>query len=398
MSPGDEELNTHSRSFIGVVLIALILSWVPSLAQERPAALDRAFDRVESMTVAELAKDSLGSVTVGIVSGGDLVWAKSFGYADMERRLPATTDSVYRIGSITKQFTALMLLQLVDAGKLRLTDPVEKYFPSVNKVVQGRTPWTSPITLVQLATMTSGLDSEPEDLPTYLKGPVSEWEQVLVSALPRLTYVYEPDTHYFYSNIGYAILGAAMSHAIDRPYVEYVKERIFSPLGMIDTAWEPNRQIQDRLTKGYAVDDDGRVDSETPAREHQGRGYKVPNGAMCTTVKDLARFVAFELGEGPETVLKTRIWEDNLTRCNSSLDDLTSGYGIGFRVSRQGDFVAYGHGGSVAGYNAAALFHRPSKLGVIVLRNVGRGKFDVPSLCLRALQEVVQEKMRAVRQ
>lgn len=376
-----------------LVTVALVLSsQAIVLAQGKvPPELKAAIDRVEAMTAAELAKDNLGSVTVGIISGPDLIWAKSFGLADMEKKIPATTDSVYRIGSITKQFTALMLLQLVEDGKVHFTDTVEKYFPDVNKV-NGRMPWYPPLTLIQLATMTSGLDSEPEDLPTYLKGPVSQWEKVLISALPHLKYLYEPDTHYHYSNIGYAILGASLSRAAGKPFVEYVKDRIFGPLQMTLSAFEPNPEMLPNLTKGYEVGRDGKVDAETPAREHQGRGYKVPNGAMYTTVADLARFLAFELDEGPGTVLKKKTWEDNLTRTNSSDNGLRSGYGVGFRVSRHGEFVSYGHGGSVAGYNAGADFDPVSKMGVVVLRNVGGGKFGVSALTSRILDEVAAAK------
>jgi CubicO group peptidase (beta-lactamase class C family) len=162
---------------------------------------------------------------------------------------------------------------------------------------------------------------------------------------------------------------------------------------MEHTAFEPNPQIQPHITKGYQIRPDGTVDAETPALQHQGRGYKVPNGAMYTTVGDLAKFVAFEIGEGPETVLKKETWLDNLTRVNSSGGDLSSGYGVGFRVSRNGEFVSYGHGGSVSGYRASALFDPVSKTGVIVLRNVG-GRFNVGNLCQRALEEIAGAKMK----
>jgi len=89
----------------------------------------------------------------------------------MERKIPASADTIYRIGSITKQFTALMLLQLVQAGKVQLSDPVAKYFPEVNQIPR-RFPDAPPITLVQLATHTAGLAREPGDLATYLKGPL----------------------------------------------------------------------------------------------------------------------------------------------------------------------------------------------------------------------------------
>jgi D-alanyl-D-alanine carboxypeptidase len=339
-----------------------------------------------------LAKENLGSVTIGVVSGPDLIWTRSYGFADMEKKRMATKNSVYRIGSITKQFTGFTLLQLAEREKLRLGHPVEKYFPEVNKV-QGRIQGAPPITLVQLATMTSGLAREPEDLPTYLKGSVSEWESVLVAALPRTRYEHDPDTVYQYSNIGYAILGAALARAAGQSFVDYVRENFFLPLGMESTAFEPNPKIQEHITKGYAIRDDGKVDWETPSKEHRGRGYKVPNGAIYTTVGNLAKFVAFELSEGPESVLTHKALEENFDRVNSADGDLSSGYGIGFRVSRHGGKVFHGHGGSVAGYRASALFHRASKTGVIVLRNVGGG-FNVSDLARRALTEVATAKSR----
>lgn len=381
-----------ARLYFTMGFLALALAG-PILAQERvpvPAELQEAIGRIEDITALELAKENVGSLTIGVVSGKDLVWTRSFGYADMEQKVMATRSSAYRIGSISKQFTALMLLQLVADGKVHLSDPVEKCLPELSRVGEAR-PWAPPITLIQLATMTSGMDREPANLPAYLKGPVSDWEKVMLAALNETRFAYEPDTRYFYSNIGYAMLGASLSRAVNRPFVDYVKERIFTPLGMKNTDFEPTPAIKANLTKGYAVERNGRIDVELPAREHAGRGYKVPNGAIYTTVDDLARFISFELGEGPESVLKKSVWEDNLTRVNSADGSLRSGYGIGFQVNRHGDFVYYGHGGSVAGYNASALFDPVSKTGMIVLRNVG-GRMSVGGLCAQALELVARAK------
>ncbi len=357
-----------------------------------PAELREAVQQIETMTALEMAKENVGSVTVGIVSGDRLVWARSFGWADEQNRILATPGSVYRIGSITKQFTGFMLLQLAERGVVRVTDPVEKYLPEISQV-RGRFQGSPPITLIQLATMTSGLAREPEDLPTYLKGPVSEWDQVVLRALPRVKYDFEPDTRYQYSNIGYAILGLALSRAAGKGYVDYVRENFLDPLGMERSDFEPTPAIQKWLTAGHQIRRDGLVDTETPAREHQGRGYKVPNGAMYTTVLDLARFVAFELGHGPESILSRRTLAANFSRVNSSNGELNSGYGIGFQASRFDDLVTYGHGGAVAGYRASALFDPNSDTGVIVLRNVG-GRFDVGELARRALVLVARAKNR----
>jgi CubicO group peptidase (beta-lactamase class C family) len=349
-------------------------------------------EEVEKLAAAEFAEDPRGSLTIGVVSRDRLVWAKSFGEADVEAHVPATPDSVYRIGSITKQFTALMLLQLVERGKVRLSDPVEKYLPEINQI-SGRQPGWPSVTLIQLATMTSGIAREPEDLATFLVGPVSAWQQTTLAAMKKTSYAHEPGTRYLYSNIGYAILGAALSRAAGRSYTEYIRDEVLVPLGMTRTAFEPVAAIRSALAKGYELRK-GALDGTAPQREHDGRGYKVPNGALYTTVGDLAKFVAFELGHGPATVLPREAREDNYSRVLSATGTLASGYGIGFQATRRGALVAIGHGGSVAGYNASALVDRRSQSGVIVLRNVGGGPVSVGDLALRALEVLATRSPR----
>ncbi|HVL70151.1 MAG TPA: serine hydrolase domain-containing protein [Vicinamibacterales bacterium] len=373
---------TPLRTFFASAVCLALAGGIAAAPQELAPALQR----VEQLAAAEFAKDPRGSLTIGVVSRDRLVWSKSFGDADAEKRIAATPESVYRIGSITKQFTGLMLLQLVERGKVRLTDPVEKYLPEINRIA-GREPGWPAVTLIQLATMTAGIAREPEDLPTFLAGPVSSWEQTTIRALERTRYVHEPGTRYLYSNIGYAILGAALSRAAGRPFTDYVREEILVPLGMTRSAFERSPAIAPALALGYEIRN-GQLDGAGPEREHEGRGYKVPNGALYTTVGDLAKFLAFQLGHGPDAVLSRKTLEDTHSRVLSATGTLDSGYGIGFQATRRGAIVAIGHGGSVAGYNAAAHVHRPSQTGVIVLRNVGGGPVSAGGLALRALEAV----------
>ncbi|MEW6323738.1 MAG: serine hydrolase [Acidobacteriota bacterium] len=123
-------------------------------------------------------------------------------------------------------------------------------------------------------------------------------------------------------------------------------------------------------------------------REHAGCGYTVPNGALYSTVDDLARFVAFELGHGPDAVLPRARLDANFNRVNSSNGRLDSAYGVGFQAVRRGGRVYVGHGGSVAGYTAQAWVHRASQSGVIVLRSASGGRFDVTGLTFGALDVV----------
>ena len=371
----------RASSVVLLLLFGLAVPAVAAPASEPSPEIRALIERLEAQTAKEFAKDSFASVTVGVVSGADLVWTKSYGWADIESKTPATASTLYRIGSITKEFTALMLLQLVQDGKVHFSDPVEKYFPEINKV-QGRSPGALPVTLIQLATHTSGLDREPDDTETYLKGPVSEWEKVLIAALPQTRYAHEPGTRYSYSNIGYAILGAALSRAAGQPYVDYVDQRIFKPLGMTSSVFEPNDRIRSRISKGY-INEEGTIDAETAAREHEGRGYKVPNGAVYTTVEDLARFVAFQMGEEAPTVLKKESLDESFDRLIIADPSFQGGYGIGFEVTRLDGVLLLGHSGGVAGYQAQAYFDRSSRTGVILLRNALGGSFKMSSL-LRA--------------
>ena len=259
--------------------------------------------QIDAMVSREFAQSPIGSLTVGVVSGDKLVWTKSYGKANQEINLAANQDTVYRVGSITKMFTATMLEQLVEAGKVELTDPVEKYFPEVNRV-QKRYKDAPPITLLQLATHTSGLSREPAHTATYVTGEPEAWKETLIAALPYVRYEFKPGKRFLYSNVGYAVLGAALQQAAGSPYLEYLPQQIFLPLGMTHTSLVLTPEVQSHLAKGYQANLIGAASSaESDLENRTGRGYKVPNGAIYTTVGDMAKFASFLMGKGPADVL-----------------------------------------------------------------------------------------------
>jgi CubicO group peptidase (beta-lactamase class C family) len=375
------------RRLFGLLVCSTLTLCLVSARQATapPSELVAALQQVEALAGDEYAKDPVGGLTVGVVAGPSLVWTKSYGFADMENKRPASAETVYRIGSITKQFTALMLLQLVEQDKAHLTDPVEKFFPEINKVPRYR-PDAPAMTLVQLATMTSGLAREPTGPPDHSDGPVSQWEEKVLAALPNTRYAHEPGTQYLYSNIGYASLGIALGRAAGQPFTTYVEQKILAPLGMSRTAFDPTPWIRANVARGYTVRD-GKADWAQSARELEGRGFRVPNGALLSTVGDLAKFLLFELGEGPR-IIKKETQESNFSRVYSASGGLMSGYGIGFQATRRGTLVALGHGGSTAGFLSSAHIDPVSKTGVIVLRNVVGGRLNPTNLALRALEIV----------
>jgi CubicO group peptidase (beta-lactamase class C family) len=378
-----------------------------SADDQAPSAIVAVLAGLDRELATEFEADGVGGAAVGVVAGPNLVWARNYGDADMEAGRPATSDSAYRIGSITKQFTALAVLQAVEQGKMRLSDPIEKYVPEVRRL-QDAYPGTPPVTVLQVGTMTAGIAREPE-CEGPLDGPISRWVDKLLECIPGTGYANEPGTRYLYSNIGYAILGLAVERAVGMPFTRFVDEHTFTPLGMTRTAFEPTDAIREDLAHGYRQPRGrgrgrrGQAPPDvTPAppsreqadRELDGRGYKVPNGAILSTLADMARFVAWELGEGPDGVLSRDTQASNYRRVSSATNargelTLSSGYGLGFQATRRGDVVMLGHGGSTAGYHASALFHRETKLGVVVLRGCDSCAFDAGPVAARVLLRLV---------
>jgi D-alanyl-D-alanine carboxypeptidase len=372
-----------------VLIIALVALWqiTTRTAPEQPAppSLDRVLEDLDAQITADFAKDGIGGLSVAIVAGPRIVWSRHYGYADAEAGRRPTNDSAYRIGSITKQFTALALLQLVEQGRMRLSDPLEKYVPEI-KQVQKTFAGTPPITLLQVATMHSGLAREPGPAcKEHSIGPVSVWQQKVLACLPTVEYQYEPGTQYLYSNIGYASLGLAIERAAAKPFTAVVTDGILKPLNMSRTAFEPTVVVRKDLAHGYQR----RGGKGVPDQRLDGRGYRVPNGALFSTVNDLAKFVSWEVGDGPDGILKRTTQDANYGRVFFSNPALTSGYGVGFMVSRRGDVLMIGHGGSTEGYHASALVNRELRVGVVALRNCDNCPVDAGPVASRILERMV---------
>lgn len=348
--------------------------------------LARAIQLIDSMTAAQYARDGVGGVAVGVAVNDSLFWSQGYGWADAQRRIPTTSATVFRIGSVTKQFTAVMLLQLVARGTVRLTDPVDRYLPAATPL-SGRNSFAQPITLFQLATHTSGLAREPDNVNAYARGSLTAWPAILDSALADTRLIDAPGTRYRYSNIGYAILGRALGNAAGAPYTDYVRDRILVPLRMTHTSFS-NDSAAGQLARGYALQGTT-LDTLTPSREHDGRGFRVPNGGLYSTVEDIARFIVFEMGAGPESVLPRAVLDSNFRRRVYVNAAMTDAAGLGFVTVRDGSLVFDGHAGDVSGYQAITAFDRRARRGIVVLRNVSGGTLDSYRLAVDGLRALV---------
>jgi CubicO group peptidase (beta-lactamase class C family) len=374
------------RAAIAVVAVALPVGLVVARqsgpAPAPPSAAAAVIDGLRAELRADVAADNVGGITAAVVAGDRLVWAEGFGWADRDKHVPAGIETIYRIGSISKSFTAVVMCQLVDRKVIALDDPVERYLPEVrgfSKLVAG----AKPITFRQLASHTGGLIREPV-LPDAASGPIAEWEAKVLASIPKTSFDSTPGTKYSYSNIGYGVLGLALSRAASVPFMKLVEDGIFTPLGMTSSTYIIDDRLRPWLSVGYANSARG-IDADLPAREHLGRGYKVPNGGIYSTVVDMARYIG-ALSGASKTVMSDTMRQALQTK--QTPEPGPSGYGFGLQISATpGAATVVGHGGSVAGYVGQIAFDPRSKVGVIVLRNYnsGRTKPDVAERTVRGL-------------
>jgi CubicO group peptidase (beta-lactamase class C family) len=368
-------------------LTAIHLFAAVALAQPSRSA---AIDALRTKLRADVAADTVGGITAAVLVGDRIVWAEGFGWADRDKHIPAGVETIYRIGSISKTFTAVVLGQLVDRRMIALDDPVERYMPEVRGLANPR-PGAKPITFRQLASHTSGLIREPR-LPNAASGPIAEWESKILASIPTTSFDTTPGARFSYSNIGYGVLGLALSRAAHTPFMQLVEDGIFAPLGMANSAFIVTDRLRPWLSVGYANSPNG-IDAEFPAHEHLGRGYKVPNGGIYTTVIDLARFIGALSGAAKP------VTSDSMRRAmftKQTPEPGPNGYGFGLMVSASpGAATIAGHGGSVAGYTASIAFDPESKIGVILLRNYQSGRTNLDGTANQLVRTLATEMTSA---
>jgi CubicO group peptidase (beta-lactamase class C family) len=341
-------------------LATLLLSFSYTFAQLTPRE-SKALASFHKDLAGDLRSDNLhGSISAALVKNGQVIWAEAQGDAGMG---PADTGTVYRICSITKMFTATLLLQLAEEGKVRLDDPVEKYVPEV-KSIRGYA-GQSPITLQELASHTSGLQREP-GLIDRDNGPVDQWESKLLACIPTTSFEGRPGTGFLYSNIGFAILGLALERAAAEPYIQLVQERIFTPLHMDHSFFSVPEGRPIRLAPGMDNKRDGTVNTGLPLQEVEGMGYRVPNGGIWSTPTDLGRFV---IGLTSGVLLRPESLNQMQTVPRGGKN-----YGLGLMLLTR---FYIGHNGSDPGYTSALVVYPKGGYAAILLRNYNIGATDL---------------------
>jgi CubicO group peptidase (beta-lactamase class C family) len=296
----------------------------------------------------------LPSIAGAVVRGGEVVWADAVGLADAEQDEEATPEHQYRIGSITKTFTAVAVMQLRAEGKLDLEDRLDAHLD---------VPAAGDLTLRRMLSHGSGLQREiPGDVWETLEFPRSASE--LLASLEEAEQVLAPGERWHYSNLAYVLLGEVVARLSGVAYEAYVEQRILQPLGLTRTSFAPEAPT----AIGYLVEPYSDVVRREPMLVERAGGIGAA-GQLWSTVGDLARWAAFLADPDPDVLEPEAL--DVMTSVQTMADPMrwSLGWGVGLMLVRHGDRIYCGHDGGMPGYVANVLVARDDRLGAAVLVN-----------------------------
>ena len=286
-------MGSTPRRFALRFLVSVLGILVAALAA---AATPDQIARIDARFRAAYPASGPGAAVI-VVQDGKTVLRAGYGFANVELGVPVRPDMVFRVGSATKQFTSACILKLVEQGKLRLDDPISKYFPDYPAA--GRT-----VTLEQLLTHTSGIRSAT-DMPAWYPHMREDWTvSELIDFFKNEPLDFAPGSRWHYSNSGYILLGAILEKVTGRPYEEIVADWIFRPLGMKNTRYGSEAPIIPGRADGYRMTPDGVINAP-----YLSMTQPFSAGALVSTVDDLARWQsALDRGEVLSAESRRRMW------------------------------------------------------------------------------------------
>lgn len=326
----------------------VLFLFVSALASSAPAQSDK----IDEYVTAEMRKQNIPGLSLAVVRNGEIIKAKGYGLANVELNVAATPETIYQSGSIGKQFTATLVMMLVEAGTMSLDDRIGKY-------IEDASPLWKDITVRHLLTHTSGLSNKLYD---HIDMRRDYTEDELVQQIAALPLDFEPGEKWSYSNPGYVLLGILIHKATGRFYGDLLREKIFGPLGMTTARVLSEADIVPNRAAGYRL-----VEGAWKNQQWVSPSLNTTaDGALYLTVLDLARWDA-------------ALYSDKLLK-RASLDLMwtpaklnsgkTKGYGFGWELDEIRGHRIIEHGGGWQGFTAYISRYVDDKLTIIVLTNL----------------------------
>jgi D-alanyl-D-alanine carboxypeptidase len=345
-----------------VLATVLQLLWTPmAFAQAlaptalAPTALVHSIDEIVGEA---LEAGPIAGVSVAVQRGPELVLARGYGYADLENGVRATAETVFRIGSVTKQFTAAAVLQLAEQGQLRLEDPITRFFPDYP--TGGRT-----VTVHHLLNMTSGITNYTAIADSWralMRVDVTHDE--LIGSFADRPLDFEPGERYRYSNSGYYMAGVIVEQLSGMTFREYLDRHVFAAAGLTATYYCDDEPLIPNRARGYTARDGRLVNASFIAMNTPGGA-----GALCSTALDMVKW-ARALAAGQVTTAAS--YEQMRTPRPAALPNGDAHrYGYGLMVGELAGRTQVAHGGGINGFNAQLSHYPDEDLIIAVLTNTG---------------------------
>jgi len=371
-------------SYLGEVTLAIICVASATSAQDRDARLKQAYARIDAYVAREMRDQGIPGMSLALTDRNGLLRVATYGYSDIKLKKPVTPETEFEIGSISKSFTAISLLQLSEQGKYDPHQPITKYLPWFS--INSKYP---PITGHDVMSHAAGLPRDRDDIPSSLyqaAGVRDRWTG------------YAPGEHFAYSNIGYQIMGYLLEEITGQSSAENVRERILQPLGMSHSEPMFTHDTYGRLATGYSpLYDDRPYRVNDPLIEATWLEYAAGDGAIVSTAADMAAYLRMLLnrGAGPTGRILSEKSFALLTQHAAKVpgddsDGAYYGYGI---FSRQVEgHNQIGHSGGMVGYSSQMQADLDGGVGVVALVNWPGGPGGVPAYALKLLRAAYDGK------
>lgn len=379
-------LLVFTAAWFSAALLALLAARSEAAEADKTATsevavpLDQVIPRLRAAIVGEVEQKRLPAFSISVVSDGEVVWADGFGFQDAQQKTPATADTVYRVGSVSKLFTDIAVMQCVDQGTIDLDAPVTRYVAGFRP----RNPFDTPVTLRQMMAHQSGLVRE-SPVGNYFD-PSQPSLADTIASLSDTALVLRPGTKTKYSNAAIAVVGAALESQTGMSHPDYVNQKLFQPLGMTASSFVVSPEVQPKMATGWMWTYDGRR-QEAP-QFLLGTG---PAGNLYSSVNDLSKFMIWLLNDQRS--------DDDEILSPKSLQEMTTpivdaagkeqGFGLGFSVRKFDDMTKIGHGGAVYGFSTQFEALPQRRLGVVAASSLDGSNGVVGRLAQYALRLMI---------
>jgi CubicO group peptidase (beta-lactamase class C family) len=345
----------------GFLLIAAILVIVSASSHAQDSKLPAGQREQIQVAISKfMSANHVPGLSAAVVENGEYLWSDGFGMADLENSVPATSLTLYRLGSVSKPLTATGAMLLWERGKLDLEVPVQRYCPSFPQK-----PWqiTTREVLGHLAGIRHYHHDAPPDDPELAN--TKHFDDPIAAGLKFFAdepLLFQPGTKFSYSTHGYTLAGCVIEGASKEKYVDYMRENVFLPANMVRTQQDDRYAVIPYRTRFYSLDKSGRVINA----DFLDSSYKIPGGGLLSSADDMARFEVAILDDQ----LLHRATRDAMWTPQKDAEGKQNGYALGWGNGNQDGVATIGHAGSQQGTSTAMAMAPGRRDGVIVLANL----------------------------